>query len=376
MTSVDTIVKCAGGGMPLAHFFNPGYEASVALGDRAFTPSASVARMRWDLWELPYYFASGSDVVLDPSDLPRALVGRYMLAPWGWAPELRYGCLSDAVPYTVEEMRGWASRRNTVLLVEEMVRLRPQNYSSGLIPRTSDTVCDGTGQYVIKEEFSSSGRGVAFVNGADLTKEIEKRCGRTGEKLLFVEHRYDKVSDRGYEFVRDDRRTITYAGPSDFTVTDGRYQGNRIAPAEEIHQKWRAEGTRTGHDEYVERLLTALSALPLGRYRGVIGVDTITYRTPSGQLDIHPCIEVNIRPTMGWLALALSERYPLGGRAAHFGILYLPSAGMTSSSLLDTCVSPRALYRMHREGETLSPGRYLLTTLRPDSKFAALLTVG
>ena len=45
-------------------------------------------------------------------------------------------------------------------------------------------------------------------------------------------------------------------------------------------------------------------------YTGYLGVDMLVYRDKqNGNLAIHPCIEINMRYTMGMVALRISERF-------------------------------------------------------------------
>lgn len=360
------------------HIFNPGYEASVALGDKSYTPSGMVQMMRRDLWELPYYYADEGDIVLCPYDLPSPQeLSEGKLCPWGWAPELRYGRLSELVPYAYEEMRLWSSRHNTYLLLSELIRLYPEIYSEDILPQvispSSDSPrIDPTKQYVLKEEFSSSGRGVVFVKGTEVSELIRRRQNKSLSKRLYLEPLHNKISDRGYEFVRQEDGKVAYVGPSDFSTTEGRYTGNRVDLPEVIHSRWRATTTSIDHDTYVAHLIHALEALPLGRYHGAIGIDTIVYEE-DGKLHLHPCIEVNVRPTMGWLALALGERYLSDNTTGTFELMHFPSPEALRKDLLPTLTSTTPLYRSTPKSSPLPSGRYLLTTLTPDTCFVASL---
>lgn len=363
-----------------AHFFNPGYEASVALGDRSYTPPGMVQAMRRDLWELPYYYADEKDIVLNPHDLPPAEeLSGYDLYPWGWAPELSYGKLSTLVPYTYEEMRQWSSRHNTYLLLSSLIRLYPEYYSRSILPQvitpssiTPEVITSD--RYVLKEEFSSSGRGVVFVEGAEVASLILRRQNKSASKRLYLEPLHDKISDRGYEFVRRHDGKVVYVGPSDFSTTEGRYTSNRIVSPEIIHNAWKAMPTHIDHDTYVQHLSRALEDLPLGRYCGPIGVDTIVYKE-RGRLYLHPCIEVNVRPTMGWLALALGEKYISESTVGTFELIHFPSPEALRRDLTPTLSSPTALYRREHTAQKPGVGRHLLSTLMPESRFAAILTI-
>ncbi|MDO4770620.1 hypothetical protein [Porphyromonas sp.] len=372
--------KCVRGNKPCAHFFNPGYEASVALGDKSYTPSGMVQMMRRDLWELPYYYAGADDIVLNPEHLPpQATLSEYTLAPWGWAPELKYGKLASLVSFSYDEIRLWSSRQNTYALVERLITLFPIDYDRGFLPYaiTDQSIPQGLDmekKYVLKEEFSSSGRGVVFVRGSEVSEILSKRQNKSANKRIYLENFYSKVGDRGYEFYRDAEGHVTYVGPSDFKTIEGRYVGNVIEPAESIHRRWRQEPTSPSHDTYVNQLLQALDTLQLGSYQGPIGIDTIVYEDARG-LHLHPCIEINIRPTMGWLAISLAERYLPEGMNGRFELVHFPSADALQRDLVPLLASTTPLYQRDISVQSLSPGTYPLNTLTPQSRFAALLVI-
>ena len=380
MSIVSSKMKeCVRGTRPRTHFFNPGYESSVALGDKSYTPSGMVQMMRHDLWELPYYYADKGDIVLCPYDLPSSQdLSGYELCPWGWAPELRYGRLSELVPYSYDEMKQWSSRHNTYLLLSELIRLYPDVYSEDILPQVIDPtlpsiVIEATKSYVLKEEFSSSGRGVVFAKGAEISDLIRRRQNKSSSKRLYLEPRHNKISDRGYEFVRQEDGKVIYVGPSDFYTTEGRYNGNRVERPEIIHERWRSTATSVSHDTYVNHLVHAIEALPLGRYHGPIGIDTMVHEE-GGRLHLHPCIEVNVRPTMGWLALALGERYLGDNTTGLLELKYYSSPEVLQKELRPTLTSTTPLYRS-TQNTPLPPGRYLLTTLTPETRFVAILTI-
>ena len=62
------------------------------------------------------------------------------------------------------------------------------------------------------------------------------------------------------------------------------------------------EELSTLHSSLVTLLQSSLSALPPTFYEGPVGVDMLV--TADGR--IHPCVEINFRMTMGWLALHIS----------------------------------------------------------------------
>lgn len=336
--------------------FNPGYEPSVKLGTASYTPSMNVQRFRSDCATLPLYLADPGDQVLLPEPLPPELdhpsfctaVGDRTLSPWGWAPELsRYGEL----PYTLEEMRHLASRERSVELWQVVRTAGGTLFESGAVaPRILTRHADlPLPPFVLKELYSSSGRGISFITTAQ-TRLPSGSAPRVLEPML------DIVEDLGIEFERPADGTVRFLGLSRMQNTSGRYAGNRLNARSTPHPLI---------DEYVALLLDVLGDFDLGNYRGPLGVDTAIYRGNDGKRYLWPVVEINIRPTMGHLALALEQRYP---QAQWFEIRYL-----ADRKNLPNPVSPLPLYL---NGDTdLRPGYHLLTPLLPTTHFVALLRV-
>lgn len=367
------------------HYFNPGYEASVAYGLRHFTPSRQVQAFRNDLAALPIYYKDPKDKVLIPDVLPTHIMHPCFLtdlpescelSPWGWAPELlgRFG--EKAMRYTVEESAHFASRRLSLLLWRHIVSGRGQAFFDTFEPPrmvstlTPDDLVSREGKgWVLKDEFASSGRGVRFVRPIDnLLQKIAVSGKIKDAKELFIEPYYPGVEDRGYEFFRDARGNIRYLGVSSFITDHGHYKGNRVTSADSLELQMNHIATTPSHQEYIAILTEALIALPLGYYEGFLGVDTLVFDAPDGEKMIVPVIEINCRTTMGHLALALADRWIPKGFDGYFSIYYLPS-----EPLPDSLVTEIPLYALPAFPN--KEGSYLLTPVTSNSRFAALLSL-
>jgi len=127
------------------------------------------------------------------------------------------------------------------------------------------------------------------------------------------------------EFFLDGGGEARYRGLSLFMTVHGQYRGNIIARPE-----WQRG--------YVERFLPfgcyeravgrLLEILPTAykSYRGPIGVDMmissdVLAGRQAGRTRLHPCVEVNLRQTMGHLALSFA------GKAAEPMLLSIDASG-------------------------------------------------
>ena len=136
-----------------------------------------------------------------------------------------------------------------------------------------------------------------------------RAAGRRKRRLLFQQF------SRKFDVAADGE--VLFLGCSLFSTTEtGAYTGHFVdTPArlqERFLQLWQTSSIEISLsiDEVEEafacllqRLTEALSALLADRYAGPCGVDVLF--TPSG---IHPCVEINLRRTMGHVALAIADR--------------------------------------------------------------------
>lgn len=363
------------------HFYNPGYEASVATGNKNYTPSRVVQKFRRDLAFLPLYYKAEGDRVLVPEDYPRdfwcedfvtQLDQSDELAPWGWAPELIGLFGKEKVPYDLGEIYRWTSRQLSVELWHNVRDLVP-DYFDDLTPPvvlreySEDIASSVNRKWVLKGEFSSSGRGVQFYDSSDhLRSALHNRNSRS--QTLILEPYYEKLHDRGYEFYRNEQGTIEYLGLSSFWTQEARYIGNRIASPHILEHEAREISTFPSQDDYVKVLTEALSRLPLGKYQGHLGVDTLLFKSPVGNFRLVPCIEMNCRTTMGHLSLALGQFLAPLHLQANFSIINLHAEPLPSTLRTKT-----PLFLIPKE--SLTSGHYPLTPIFSNTQFVALLEI-
>ena len=122
-----------------------------------------------------------------------------------------------------------------------------------------------------------------------------------------VEPYYNKVKDFAMEFWAEADGTVSYRGLSLFTTVNGAYSGNLLAP-EALKEQLLAPYVGSDllckvRDEIVRRLNGRLR----GAYCGPFGIDMMIVQGEQRQgFLLHPCVEMNLRRTMGHAALALT----------------------------------------------------------------------
>lgn len=158
--------------------------------------------------------------------------------------------------------------------------------------------------FYVKAPWSSSGRGV--FRGRDISEaQVAGIIRRQGSVML--ERGYDGVQDfAALYYARGG--DVAFHGYSMFFTGGAAYGGNLLLTDEEIARRI---GEMAGAARLAEvrcevgRLLAETAAAP--GYEGPLGVDMLVYRSGDG-FDIAPCIEVNLRYTMGFVAHGAVER--------------------------------------------------------------------
>lgn len=122
-----------------------------------------------------------------------------------------------------------------------------------------------------------------------------------------VEPYYKKIRDFGMEFFSDGEGSVCYKGFSLFEVVNGAYTGNILATESFKESVISSYLPIKLLDDIKEKICKITGRLYKGKYRGCFGVDMMVVADENtGEVLLHPCVEVNLRRTMGHVALAIS----------------------------------------------------------------------
>lgn len=234
---------------------------------------------------------------------------------WGWNRALRRRLLADGVDESIlpnnqqlDFIRGLANRMLTTdVLMSVRDGLGRVACGKSFYVTDYETVSrllSHYGRIVLKSPWSSSGRGVRYVDGRDdinVRLWADKVIRRQGG--LMVEPHYVCVEDFAMEFSSDGNGGIDYCGLSVFKTERGNYAGNIIATEDAKRQMLGRYVPENLLEEVQQRLIKFFSAAFKRRYRGLFGVDMmIVTDDAGGSFRLHPCVEVNVRRTMGHVA--------------------------------------------------------------------------
>lgn len=348
------------------HIFNPEHDLALAANIDNYTAPHAGRQLRRDLGFIPALWADEGDLVLvddideaydkfrhlsasssyiynkvefiTPLQLSEVFKNTMLvdsIHPWGWDKALVFqlkhiGCPEIMLPTAelLEKMRKISGRQWAAHHLQENVRV----VEDGELLRA--VISEGR-KVVVKAPWSSSGRGVRYVSladGTDLEATLKWASNIIRQQgSVTVEPYYNKVRDFGMEFEMKDGK-IHYRGLSLFQTVKGAYTGNILATEEEKEemlaaipgtQGFRESGLYAGKQmldadksmlnaDFLKKLqkvrediISKLQPVLHDVYSGPFGVDMMVYADEAGDLRLNPCVELNLRRTMGHVALDL-----------------------------------------------------------------------
>jgi uncharacterized ferritin-like protein (DUF455 family) len=330
------------GRTPVVHWFNPAAE-SHAMSPR-YQADKGVVALETDLEILIAAWCRKDDVALmrqPPSrehlaelkragfDLPEIasldeLRGRKLggLRPWAWSPDasLRLKPLADdvsaGIPWQWRELpREWFSKV-IGLRLEEQLGLSER----GVVCRSVDEALGAIesllpdAQALAKAAYSYAGRGHKRINRESPPEATRNWLANViaDHGCVIIESWLERVADFSALYEMDASGGVGLIG---LTLMEndaaGRFLGTRVSP------KWASmldpEVAAFLHREaqvmawYQEKIPAALATLLPG-YIGPLGVDAMVYRRADGSLALKQVVELNVRMTMGRVALELLQK--------------------------------------------------------------------
>ena len=332
--------------MATLHIFNPEHDIALAANLSNFTAPHAGRLLRNDLGFLPAIWAEHDDKVL-VENMEHAekswnrLKGRMKrlglasshvdndcfvikkhavttpaynsIKPWGWDLAIRRELERLHIPSMLlpndkqTELIRLLSHRRTAS------KLLPLLQQEGTVGEAFE--CNGISEIeelqacyhrlILKAPWSSSGRGLRFVNSHE---DIHQSHMQGWLRNLFAsqgsvmcEPLYNKVKDFGMEFEVDGEGCIQYKGLSLFHTLNGAYIGNILA----TENKKREMISRYLPLELLDSTKDIIMNTSLLKgYEGCFGIDMMVVGSSNGFI-LHPCVELNLRRTMGHVALQL-----------------------------------------------------------------------
>jgi hypothetical protein len=389
----------------MLYFFNPEHDLALANNDRNFNAPQQAKQLARDLACLPLWYAPNESTILTNSQkgnwaskiqllFPQIAESKLtsvpdfsqitILSPWGWDTAvckqlMLYGASSDLLPtdlqlHTIRKL----SHRN--IAIKALQFIRANSLSSAQLPQPAQELTTMEDvkrfaltypQVIFKAPWSGSGKGLCWSRDK-MTDSRRGWCRNVIDKQgsVIAEPIYDKRQDFALEFACRDGE-VSFAGYSLFETEKGIYRSNFLLNNEAIIEKLTEDGIDSAQLLSVQQILqTFISSEIAPDYSGMLGIDMFTY-IENGQIRLHPCVEINLRMTMGCVARIFYDRFVAPGKYGRFYIDHYPTPG--------------ALWADHLQRETSLPlklnedriteGYLSLTEINPSSRYRVRIEI-
>jgi len=332
---------------------------AVANSQVSYLPPAHLRQFENSLATMPCFFADEKDAVLThepvlpefvehlqllgfkipsfirtPEDLHPNSLPLTRLRPWGWSPAV-HNLLRPYLPlchnqWFAHPMHKWEphhrlllSRETGYKLLQKILELEdnslniiempalPLKLSSLLdVEQVIDTIPPPA---LLKTPWSASGRGLFKIRDANEHAEtnvwVKSKLKQQG--FMFAEPFLNKIADLSFHF-QIEPDGVRYLGYNFFeTLPSGQFSGcyTHLPYDQTIDESLLIEAIEQGSTI----LKKALENLMINKYyQGPAGVDAMLFRNKNNQIKLQPCIELNLRHSMGLLNIHLRNRiHPL-----------------------------------------------------------------
>lgn len=363
-------------------YFNPENDLALAQGGVNYVPPPHAVALRRDLALLPMWLARPGDALLVVDGQPRDRLQQWVddhcpgitvveptrlrrldiseVCPWGWSLDLRrrlikWGVNDGILPAAVDiELWRQVSHRQSSITIHEALRSHldlPLAPVPQLITSVDEAIrfaANHPGCF-LKAPWSGSGAGVRHITATparDLRQWLEGIVRRQG--AVMAEHGLDRRLDFALEFFRD-TDGVSFLGYSIFHNDDHNQYSYGV-----VDSRGALEHHIATLYPYINRVGEAMTRvletiLAPVNYRGFLGVDMLLYRPTTSvppekinsqnsltsvphvfadyELALNPCVELNLRATMGLITVALAnatENTLSTTLPAHFKITSVP----------------------------------------------------
>ncbi|MBR5170008.1 MAG: hypothetical protein IKW85_05515 [Muribaculaceae bacterium] len=324
------------------YLFNPEHDLALAHGAHNYTAPPFARRFRHDLRLLQSWLATPRAFVAVPDDAPIdedrrwlqdhrldvtpipmsqiADLGPCRIHPWGWDATLRHQllqvCVSpDYLPTDeqLDRIRRLSHRRMTIKVHEALDNaFSPPPVELNKQEDVTAFMLAHPGCY-LKMPWSGSGKGIYRVidpmGDNHVPRWIDGALRRQGS--LLCEEGLDRVQDFAIECMCRDGN-VSLMGYSVFDSDfHSQFGTGRVAPMEDLHEM--LLGLYPDLDPVIGQVLMAIDDRIAPHYDGPLGIDMMLYWDENGKIALNPCVEVNLRMTMGMVTAAMGSRHGLCG---------------------------------------------------------------
>ena len=326
--------------MSTLHLYNPEDDLALAADILHFTPPKAAVELARAFATLPAWWSEPGDCILAThaeSEWLTKLKTEHNIdvkiyeaglkidhvSPWGWSKNARQTLINQGIDIKLlptdrelDDIRQLSHRQLTTKIYAKLAAGELYQFTLPQFPievknivQISNRIKKGENIF-IKSPWSSSGRGILDSRTAPPAQIIRLSEGvirRQGS--VMIEPALDKILD--FAMLYDIRNGVAqYVGLSVFfNESYSAYSGNLIAPEYVLQAEIEKYVSRM-QIEYIRTEIAHALETEIGeKYSGPVGVDMMVYRHTDGNYNIAPCVEVNLRMTMGRVAHEIFRRH-------------------------------------------------------------------
>lgn len=300
------------------HIFNPSHDEALAINSASYLGSKASQTLERDLASLPLLWAKKGDTYWQKSasiDWNKV----ECIDPWGWNKALVHQLQKAGAPTyllpteaQIEGIRRLSHRQTALQLLDALKAKRKDAYTD-----CESVFCNGIeaieyareemhkrGKNVLfKAPWSCSGRGVFREQDPHAKARVARILREQGGIMMEAEWQKEKDFAMLFDY---DKCQLHFCGISLFDTNEkGAYKGNIIDTQDALMARLVGKHSALADTfgkvrQDIESLLPPL----LGdAYEGPLGIDMMSRRQA-----IHPCVEINLRRTMGRVAFDISHK--------------------------------------------------------------------
>ncbi|MCQ2959006.1 MAG: hypothetical protein MJ198_02295 [Bacteroidales bacterium] len=333
------------------YIYNPDHDLALASDSDHFDAPDSAKMFAQDFSVLPLWYAEGNASIytqgfhkewltslqqLFPQfkniDFVASFGQNDFVMPWGWNKTIRKfaekkGCFNLPAIENINCIRELQHRRLSVEATEFLSSLENEHLflarpASLLTVDEIECFAEKHPYAIFKAPWSGSGKGIVRSLGG-LSENLHNRLKNIAKKqgCVLGEPLYDVTQDFAMEFLCE-KETTSFAGYSwFFTNEHGVYQGNLLANDEQIAEKFSQWISVEELERIKQRLIDFLNKKVAKYYNGYLGVDMFIFQQEN-QFHVHPCVEINLRMTMGLVARLFYDKFVENGKTGTYFVDY------------------------------------------------------
>ncbi|MCQ2207559.1 MAG: hypothetical protein MJZ02_04985 [Paludibacteraceae bacterium] len=377
------------------------HDLALASGMPFYMPPKVAVSMNEDMSPLPFWLSGNTTVLTQQLTTQQAIApetlalmeqlgidgslrrtstfetqGDETFNVWGWDPQSAQQLRKFGFEYPedLEHIKTWSHRCKTIDFLKQFAAngLFPAN----LLPRKATKLKEieswtQAEKLILKAPLSGSGRGIWWaLNGFDFN--VQRWSNRTisTQGCVLCEPIWEKTGDFAMEF-RCGAGKAQFAGYSHFMADNAGVYRCNLLESNEATEALLADKVGTATVLRVKALWEELLTNTIApHYNGIVGIDMLT-GTVDGVERLNPCVEINLRMTMGMAARLIYDQWIAPGSVGEYRTIHFKQDGELKSHAAEQ----RSLHPVELTNGKISKGYALLTAETDNTHYGVEIEV-